>query len=282
MMDLTSPAVVRDLIRRYGFSFTKSLGQNFIVSRKALDRMLDNAGISQDTGVLEIGPGIGTLTRELSSRAARVAAVEIDRALLPVLSETLADCENVQVYCEDALKLDLPTFCRDVLPCQRLAACANLPYYITTPTVTMLLESKLFSHITLLLQREAAQRLCALPGENDYCAASAIVRYYAEPKVLFRVSADCFFPRPKVASAVLSLAPVNRGLSREAEQMFFDVVRAAFAQRRKTLQNALTSAALCDRDRALACISSCGFREDVRGEMLGTEDFIRLSKELLN
>lgn len=279
-MDLTSPAVVRELITRHGFSFTKSLGQNFITSRSALDRMLDASGVGRDTGVLEIGPGIGTLTRELSARAARVAAVEIDRALLPVLAETLADCENARVYHADALKLDLPAFCREALPCRELAVCANLPYYITTPAVTMLLESKLFSHLTLLLQREAVERLCARPGEAGYCAVSALVRYYAEPKLLFRVPADCFIPRPKVASAVLSLTPAAADVSPERERTFRAVVRAAFAQRRKTLQNALSAAALCSREEAVAAIRACGFREDVRGEMLSTEDFCRLADVL--
>ncbi len=281
MTDLTSPATVRDIIERHGFAFTKSLGQNFITSRSALDRMLDAAGIDSDTGVLEIGPGIGTLTRELSSRAARVAAVEIDRALIPVLAETLADCANVQVYHQDALALDLPVFCREELPCRKLAACANLPYYITTPAVTMLLESKLFSQVTLLLQREAAERLCARPGDDGYCALSAVVHFYTEPKLLFRVPANCFIPRPKVASAVLSLTPVDRGLSPAVEKMVLTAVRAAFAQRRKTLQNALTAAALCDRDRALAMIRACGFREDIRGEALSADDFVRLAEALL-
>ncbi|MDD6274565.1 MAG: 16S rRNA (adenine(1518)-N(6)/adenine(1519)-N(6))-dimethyltransferase RsmA [Clostridiaceae bacterium] len=280
MMDLTSPAVVRELIGRYGFSFTKSLGQNFITSRSALDRMLDAAALDAETGVLEIGPGIGTLTRALSARAARVAAVEIDRALLPLLSETLADCGNVQVYHADALTLDLPAFCRDALPCRRLAVCANLPYYITTPAVTMLLESGLFSQITLLLQREAAERLCALPGEDSYCAVSAIVRLFAKPHLLFRVPADCFIPRPKVASAVLSLSPLDRGLSPEQKDRTLAVLRAAFAQRRKTLLNTLSAAALCDREQALSAIRACGFRDDVRGEALCAEDFIRLAAAL--
>lgn len=281
-MDLTSPAIVRELITRHGFSFTKSLGQNFITSRSALERMLDASGIDHDTGVLEIGPGIGTLTRELSVRAARVAAVEIDRALLPVLSETLADCENVRVYHADALKLDLAAFCQEALPCRALAVCANLPYYITTPAVTMLLESRLFSHLTLLLQREAVERLCARPGESGYCAVSALVRFYAEPKLLFRVPADCFIPRPKVASAVLSLTPVAETFVPERERMFLNVVRAAFAQRRKTLQNALSAAALCSREDAFTAIRACGFRDDVRGEMLSTGDFRKLVDVLLD
>ena len=280
-MDLTSPAVVRELIARHGFSFTKSLGQNFITSRSVLDRMLDASGIDRNTGVMEIGPGIGTLTRELSARAACVAAVEIDRALLPVLAETLADCENVRIYHADALKLDLAAFSREALPCRELAVCANLPYYITTPAVTMLLESKLFSHLTLLLQREAAERLCARPGDVGYCAASALVRFYTEPKLLFRVPADCFIPRPKVASAVLSLTPVTVDYSPAQEQMFQAVVRAAFAQRRKTLQNALSTAALCNRDEAIAAIRACGFRDDVRGEMLSADDFRQLADMLM-
>ncbi len=281
MMDLTSPATVREIIERHGFSFTKSLGQNFIISRSALDRMLAASGIDKDTGVLEIGPGIGTLTRELAMRAARVASVEIDRALIPILSETLADCANVSVYNEDALKLHLPAFCREALPCRKLAVCANLPYYITTPAVTMLLESRLFSSITLLLQREAVERLCAGPGETGYCAVSAIVRYYAEPKLLFRVPADCFIPRPKIASAVLLLLPKCEAFSPAHEKLFLAVVRAAFSQRRKTLQNTLSSAALCSREEALDVIRACGFRDDIRGEMLSTDDFCSLTNALL-
>ncbi len=278
MTDLTSPAVIRELIARHGFSFSKSLGQNFITSRSALERMADASGIDGKTGVLEIGPGIGTLTRELSARAEQVAAVEIDRALLPLLDETLADCGNVRVYRADALELDLPVFCRDALPCEKLAVCANLPYYITTPAVTRLLQARLFSGITLLLQREAAGRLCARPGEPGYCAVSVLVRYYAEPKLLFRVPADCFFPRPKVASAVLSLTPKQALLPETAEVRFLELVHAAFAQRRKQLQNAL--AAVYGRDRALTALRTCGFRDDVRGEALSAEDFVRLANAM--
>ena len=279
MTDLTSPAVVRELIERHGFSFSKSLGQNFITSRSALERMLDAAGLDDRTGVLEIGPGIGTLTRELSVRAGRVAAVEIDRALLPLLAETLSDCGNVTVIRGDALEVDLSELCGTSLPCEKRAVCANLPYYITTPAVTRLLQSRLFSHITLLLQREAAERLSARPGDAGYCAASALVRFYAEPKLLFRVPADCFIPRPKVASAVLSLTPKPDAPSGGREQMFLTVLRAAFAQRRKRLSNALD--AVCGRDAANEAIRDCGFREDVRGEALSAEELLLLSDLLL-
>ena len=281
MMDLTSPGTVRELITRHGFSFTKSLGQNFILSRNALDRMIAASGIDSETGVLEIGPGIGTLTQAIAEHAGLVAAVEIDRALLPILAETLSAYQNVRVYREDALKLDLPVFCRDALPVSKRVVCANLPYYITTQAVTRLLESKLFSQITLLLQKEAVDRLCAHPGDPAYCAASVIVRYYATPKLLFRVSQDSFMPRPKVASAVLSLTPYARGLSEEQEQRFLEIVQAAFAQRRKTLQNALSASSFSNRERVQAAIRACGFREDVRGEALDVDDFLRLTEAFL-
>ncbi len=281
MMDLTSPGTVRELITRHGFSFTKSLGQNFILSRNALERMIAASGIDSETGVLEIGPGIGTLTQAIAEHAGLVAAVEIDRALLPILAETLSDYQNVRVYREDALKLDLPVFCQVALPVSKRVVCANLPYYITTQAVTRLLESKLFLQITLLLQKEAVDRLCAHPGDPAYCAASVIVRYYATPKLLFRVSPDSFMPRPKVASAVLSLTPYERGLSEEQEQLFLKIVQAAFAQRRKTLQNALSASSFCDRERVQAAIRACGFREDIRGEALDVNDFLCLTEAFL-
>ena len=276
-MDLTSPAVVREIITRHGFSFTKSLGQNFITSRSALERMITLSGIDEKTGVLEIGPGIGTLTRELSAHAAAVAAVEIDQTLLPLLQETLSDCENVTVYHQDALKLDLPRFCAEALPYEKLAVCANLPYYITTPLVTMLLESKCFGSLTFLLQKEAVDRLCARPGDDGYCAASAVVRYYAEPKLAFRVGADCFIPRPKVGSAVMTLQPIARNLSKTQEKLVLRMIQAAFSQRRKTLTNTFSSAGLCTREEAAALLTSCGYREDIRGEALAAEDFIKLA-----
>ena len=279
-MDLTSPAVVRELIIRHGFTFSKSLGQNFIISRPALERMADAAGIDRDTGVLEIGPGIGTLTRELSARAGRVAAVEIDRALLPLLEETLADCPNVSVIQGDALAVDLEALCLEYLPCKRRIVCANLPYYITTPAVLRLLRSRLFSGITLLLQREAAQRLSAQPGQEGYCAASVMVRGYAEPKLLFQVPAGSFIPRPKVASAVLSLTPRSLFPAGRREELFLSVVQAAFEQRRKQLPNALRN--ICSREEAVEALAACGFSEEIRGEALSAQDFLNLSDCLLS
>ncbi len=230
--------------------------------------MLDASGVGCDTGVLEIGPGIGTLTRELSARAARVAAVEIDRALLPVLAETLADCENTRVYHADALKLDLPAFCREALPCRELAVCANLPYYITTPAVTMLLESKLFRISRCFCSAKLWSVSAPVPARPVTAPCLRSCGITPSRSFLFRVPADCFIPRPKVASAVLSLTPVAADVSPERERTFRAIVRAAFAQRRKTLQNALSAAALCSREEAVAAIRACGFREDVRGEML--------------
>ena len=240
------------------------------------------SGAGPGTGVLEIGPGIGPLTRELSLLADRVAAVELDRSLLPILAETLADRNNVEIVPGDVMKLDLPALVAEKLPGLRPMVCANLPYNITTPVITTFLEAGCFSAITVMIQREVAQRICAQPGTADYGAFSVLCQYYAKTELLFDVGPECFIPAPKVTSSVLRLTPRPAPAEVDDPQHFFRVVRAAFAQRRKTLVNSLSSAlgSPLSKEELAGAIAACGLLESVRGERLSLSDFAALSREL--
>ena len=241
---LTDVAYIRDLLSRHGFSFAKKLGQNFLINPSVCPRMAEACGASPDTGVLEIGPGIGVLTRELARRAGRVVAIELDDRLPPVLRETLAGQDNVTVVQGDCLKLDLAALIRERFCAMPVSVCANLPYYITSPIVMRLLESRLpVTNITVMVQKEAAERLCAAPGTRAAGAVTLAVNYYAEAEVLFSVSRGSFLPAPNVDSAVIRLhvrqqPPVDV----RDERVLFSLIRAGFGQRRKTLPNALCSA----------------------------------------
>lgn len=278
--ELTKPSVLKGLIEEAGFSFSKSLGQNFIISQSVVERMAEEAGLDENTGVLEIGPGAGTLTQELALRAGKVSAVEIDSSLIPLLGRTLEDYPNVEIVNCDALKLDIEDFCKSHLDFPHRAACANLPYYITTQLVSMLLRSHAFDTIVVMMQKEAAQRLCSSPGDDNYCAAAAEVGYFADAKVLFHIPAEYYIPRPKVGSVVVRLTPKKNILNCEEEAFLLKVIDAAFAQRRKTLANTLTASGICTREEADAAIAECGFKPAVRGEALSADDFIRLSEAL--
>ncbi len=241
---LTDVGYIRDLLERHGFSFSKKLGQNFLINPSVCPRMAEACGATPDTGVLEIGPGIGVLTRELADRAGRVVAVELDDRLPPVLAETLAGRDNVTVVQGDCLKLDLHRLLSERFGDRPVAVCANLPYYITSPIIMSLLESRLpVTNITVMVQKEAAQRLCAAPGTREAGAVTLAVQYYAEAETLFTVSRGSFMPAPNVDSAVIRLT-VRKEPPCEVrdEKVLFRLIRAGFGQRRKTLLNSLTGA----------------------------------------
>ncbi len=281
-MDLCDIREIKALLARHGFHFSKSMGQNFLIAGWVPQDIADAAGLDEHCAVLEIGPGIGPLTQQLSLRAGRVAAVELDTSLLPILAETLADCPNVEVIPGDVMKLDLEAVCADKFSGFTLKACANLPYNITTPVLTKLLEADRFQSITVMIQREVARRICALPGDPDCGAFSLFCQYHAQCELLFEVPPECFLPAPKVTSAVVRLTPHAVPPVDGDRGAIFAVVKAAFAQRRKTLLNALSAAygSRFSKDQLRQIILDCGLPETVRGERLGLDEFSRLARRL--
>lgn len=279
-MDLCDIQQIKALLGRHGFRFSKSMGQNFLIDASVPREIADASGADRGTGVLEIGPGIGPLTVQLAKRAERVAAIELDRALLPILKETLADCPNATVIPGDVMKLELPELVKEHFDGLTPLVCANLPYNITTPIITLLLESGLFRSITVMIQREVAQRICAAPGCGDYGSFSIFCQYHAQTELLFEVPPTCFLPAPKVTSAVLRLTPHPAPDCVHDEAFFFRTVRGAFSQRRKTLLNALGSAYPLPKDTLRAAIQAAGLPENVRGEQLSIAEFARLSDAL--
>ena len=281
-MNLTDIRDIKALLARHGFHFSRSMGQNFLIADWVPRRIADAAGPDEHCAVLEIGPGIGPLTRQLAARAGRVAAVELDRALLPILAQTLADCPNVEIIHGDVMKLDLAQLAADRFDGFTAMACANLPYNITTPAITRLLEAGCFRSVTLMIQREVARRVCAPPGTSDCGAFSLFCQYHAQCELLFEVPPDCFLPAPKVTSAVVRLTPRTIPPVEGSPDAIFAVVRAAFAQRRKTLLNGLSAAygQRFSKDRLRRIIADCGLPENVRGEQLGLEQFAALAKAL--
>jgi 16S rRNA (adenine1518-N6/adenine1519-N6)-dimethyltransferase len=281
-MDLCDMREIKALLGRHGFHFSKSMGQNFLIESWVPRDIAQAAGCGGEVGALEIGPGIGPLTAQLAQRCGKVVSVEVDKALLPVLAETMEEFPNVEIVPGDILKLDLPTLIADKFSGFTPIACANLPYNITTPVLTALLESGCFARITVMIQREVALRVCAAPGSADYGAFSVLCQYHAHCALLFDVGPECFLPAPKVTSSVVRLTPRPKPAEVEDEAIFFRVVRAAFGQRRKTLLNALSSAfsATHSKDALRQAIASCGLPEDIRGERLGIPEFAALAKIL--
>lgn len=278
MTNLTDYNEIRSLLSRHGFRFSKSLGQNFLTAAWVPQRIAEEAGLDEQTGVLEVGPGVGCLTRELSRRAGKVVSVELDKALKPVLAETLNGCENVELVFADATKLDLKALVAEKLPGLRPVVCANLPYNVTSPLLTALIGCGAFESLTVMIQREVARRLCAEPGTADYGAFGLFVQWHTEPEILFDVPPSCFVPQPKVTSSVIRMT--RRGTPPaevEDEEMLFRVIRAAFNQRRKTLANALASRLGLDRGEAEAAIVACGLDARVRGEALSIGEFAALT-----
>ena len=281
-MDLCDRNTIQSLLSRHGFRFSKSMGQNFLIQGWVPDGLVEGAGVSRENGVLEVGPGIGPLTVRLARAAAKVVAVELDRSLLPVLDETLAGLDNVEVLSGDILKLDIGALVEEKFPGLTPMACANLPYNITTPVLTALIDSGRFSRITVMIQREVARRICAAPGTPDYGAFSVYCQVHAGTELLFDVPPDCFLPAPKVTSSVLRLTPRPLPAELEDEAFFFRVVRAAFAQRRKTLLNALGAAfgGQVSKEELAGLLAGCGLPPDVRGERLGIPEFAALARAL--
>ena len=280
-MELTSPSVIRSLMEEAGITFRKEFGQNFLINRDTVARIAAAAAEDERTLILEIGPGIGTLTRALSERYEKVVAIEIDRGLIPVLGKTLADRPNVTVIEGDVMKVDLAALIEREAGGRPVAVCANLPYYITTPILMRLLELRLpLTSITVMIQSEVADRLAAPAGSPEYGAITAVLGYFGEVRRLFTVSAGNFLPAPKVASAVVRLAlfPEPRYTPR-SEALFFRTVQVAFAQRRKTLVNTLTALGL-DKEALTGIVTDLGHSPTVRGERLSTADFVALSDRL--
>lgn len=280
-MDLCNIDDIRAVLKRHGFRFSKSLGQNFLTAAWVPARIAESCGADQDSNVLEIGPGMGCLTEQLSLRAKQVCAIELDRALFPVLEETLAHCDNVEVIQGDVLQCDLAEVCRQKFGDTPVYACANLPYYITSPAISALLAAQAFETITVMVQKEVAERICAPAGTAAYSAFSIYIDYYAAAKILFEVPRDCFVPQPKVDSAVIQLTPRREPpVPVRDEKLFFSLVKAAFGQRRKTLANALGTVLGGSLGKAgiAALVADCGFDPRIRGEKLTLADFAALTE----
>lgn len=278
-MELTNLSDITALLARHGFHFSKARGQNFLIAQWVPERIAEESGVDARTGVLEIGPGIGCLTAELAKRAGKVLALELDTRLMPILDETVGGLPNVKVINADAMTADLKTLADEHFAGISPAVCANLPYNITSPILTKLIEIGIFESITVMIQREVARRICAKPGTADYGAFGIFVSFYTEPRLLFDVPPSCFEPRPKVTSSVIQLKRRERPAADVDETLFFKIVRAAFNQRRKTLSNALSAGftGRLDRDAIHAAIASVGLSETVRGEALSIEEFARLT-----
>ena len=281
-MDLCNINEIRALLTRHGFHFSRAKGQNFLTQSWVPREIVARAGIDETCAALEVGPGIGPLTQELCRSAKKVVAIEVDRSLQPILAETMAGNENLEIIFGDILKTDIPALVREEFAGFRPMACANLPYYITTPVLAALLESRAFEAVTVMVQKEVAQRICAPAGKGDYGAFSVFCQYYAEPELLFDVPASCFIPQPKVTSAVLKLTMRKEPVCEiRDEEMFFKVVRAAFAQRRKTLLNALSAGfSQFDKPALAGVIEACGFAPTVRGETLDIPGFAAIANAL--
>lgn len=278
MERLTDRGFIRELLERHGFTFSKSLGQNFLINPSVCPRMAEAAVQGDNVGVLEIGPGIGVLTNELLKRASKVVAVELDKRLLPVLDETLSEYDNLKVVNADVMKLDLHRLIEDEFGSMEVAVCANLPYYITSPIIMKLLEDRLpVSSITVMVQKEAAVRLCAEPGSRDSSAITAAVRYYCDPELLFHVSAGSFMPAPKVDSAVIRLGLREPSVHPRDEALLFRVIRGAFAQRRKTVLNSLSSSLSLDKGELSDILCKAGVDPSARAERLTLQNFSDIS-----
>lgn len=279
MEQLSNISNIRDILSRHGFTFSKSLGQNFLVNPTVCPRMAGESGAGKGKGVIEIGPGIGVLTCELARLADKVVAIELDRRLLPVLDETLGDFKNVKVINGDVLKTDLNKLIQEEFPGMEVCVCANLPYYITSPVIMKLLEERLdVEAVTVMVQKEAAQRICAQAGTRQCGAVTIAVRYYAQPQLLFSVSAGSFLPAPKVDSAVIRLEIRKQPeFAVQDEQLFFRVVKSAFGQRRKTLPNALSAGLGLEKAVVNTVLTEAEVPLNFRAEQLSMEQFARLA-----
>lgn len=270
-----------EILKKYAFVFQKRFGQNFLIDPHVLDKILQAAQIKKEDFVLEIGPGIGTLTQHLACAAKRVVAVEIDQALIPILKDTLQEYPNTEVIHRDILKLDLESLIQEQNQGRPIKVVANLPYYITTPIIMDLLEKRIpLTSMTVMVQKEVARRMCEGPGSKDYGALSLAVQYYAKPSVAANVPPNCFMPRPKVGSTVVTLEVYDKPPVRSIdERLMFQIIRASFNQRRKTLVNGLKNAPelTLEKEAIQSALEKCGLSVDVRGEDLSLEQFARLA-----
>ena len=282
MINVCDINVMKPLLAEHGFHFSKAKGQNFLIASWVPERIAQDAGVDRTAGVLEIGPGVGPLTQQLALRAGKVCAVEVDERLKPILKLTVGDFDNLDILWGDVLKLDVKALVQEKFADLRPMACANLPYYITSPILSALLEAECFESVTVMVQKELAQRIAAKPGTADYSAFTVFCQYYAEPELLFDVPAHCFLPQPKVTSAVITLK-TRKTLPWEIldKDIFFRTVRASFAMRRKKLQNGLASGfPELGKAGAGEVIAACGFDENVRGETLSIPEFAAIANEI--
>ena len=283
MLNVCDIQVMKPLLAEHGFHFSKAKGQNFLIAPWVPCSIAEEAGVDETAGVLEIGPGIGPLTQQLCLRAKKVVAVELDERLEPILEKTVGEFGNLDIIWNDIMKLDVPALVAGEFGGLRPMACANLPYYITSPILTALLEADCFDSVTVMVQKEVAQRIAARPGSADYSAFTVFCQYYAEPELLFDVPAHCFMPQPKVTSAVIQLrVRKERTWDILDPDIFFRTVRASFAMRRKKLSNGLASGfPELGKAGAAEVIAAAGFDENVRGETLGIPEFARIANEIV-
>ena len=282
MIDVCDIQVMKPLLAEHGFHFSKAKGQNFLIAPWVPQSIAEQSGVEEGVGVLEIGPGVGPLTQQLCLRAGKVCAVEVDARLKPILDITVGEFSNLEILWGDILKQDIPALVKEKFPGLRPMACANLPYYITSPILTALLEAECFEAVTVMVQKEVALRIAAKPGTADYGAFSVFCQYYAEPELLFDVPPHCFLPQPKVTSAVITLRTrQERPWQIDDENTFFRTVRASFAMRRKKLANGLASGfPELGKAGAAEVIAAAGFDENVRGETLGIPEFAKIANEI--
>lgn len=282
MYNLTDIGTIKDILGRHGFHFSKALGQNFIVNPSVCPRMAEESGIDENCGVIEIGAGIGVLTAELAKRAKKVVVIEIDTKLLPILDETLKDFDNIEIINQDVLKTDLAALIREKFDGMPVYVCANLPYYITSPVIMALLESRLpIEAVTVMVQKEAAQRICAPVGSRLSGAVTVAVDYYAHAQKLFDVSSGSFMPAPKVDSCVIRMdIRKTPEIKITDEELFFRMVHAAFGQRRKTAANSISAGSGIPKDVVIKAIDECGFEPSVRAEGLTMQELAMLSEKI--
>ena len=283
MVNVCDIQVMKPLLAEHGFHFSKAKGQNFLIAPWVPQSIAEEAGVDETAGVLEIGPGIGPLTQQLCLRAGKVCAVELDERLEPILDITVGEFDNLEIIWNDIMKLDIPALVEGEFGGLRPMACANLPYYITSPILTALLEADCFESVTVMVQKAVAQRIAAAPGRADYSAFTVFCQYYAEPELLFDVPAHCFMPQPKVTSAVVQLkVRKERPWDILDEDIFFRTVRASFAMRRKTLSNGLASGfPELGKTGAAEVIEAAGFDANIRGETLGIPEFAKIANEIV-
>ena len=283
MINVTDIHVMKPLLAEHGFHFSKAKGQNFLIASWVPESIARESGVDNSVGVLEIGPGIGPLTQQLCLNAKKVCAVELDNRLKPILDQTVGEFENLEIIWNDVLKLDVPALVKEKFEGLRPMACANLPYYITSPILTALLEVECFEAVTVMVQKEVAQRIAAKPGSADYSAFTVFCQYYAEPELLFDVPPHCFLPAPKVTSAVITLRTrKERPWEILDQDVFFRTVRASFAMRRKKLSNGLASGfPELGKTGAAEVIEAAGFDANVRGETLSIPEFARIANEIV-